>query len=250
MQLDEVRGVAPIVDDWTEYINRILTEDVIQVPDAERVVVSTPGYLRNLTEILRTEPRRNVANYMMWRAARASVGFLNEEIRAIGEEFVKNVTGKTETPPRWKKCVGSAAGSFSAAVGKMYVQKHFNHKAKDSMLEMVTDIRQEFSRILDEVGGRFCLSFCLFARSCKMDGTFFCRSERANDTYCRSRGVHRHRFDKCVMIRASEANVCKTALLGLYFSNSHSATANSDMTSAIVFVIISAFGPKNHWHCT
>ena len=153
MQLDEVRGVAPIVDDWTEYINRILTEDVIQVPDAERVVVSTPGYLRNLTEILRTEPRRNVANYMMWRAARASVGFLNEEIRSIGEEFVKNVTGKTETPPRWKKCVGSAAGSFSAAVGKMYVQKHFNHKAKDSMLEMVTDIRQEFSRILNEVGG-------------------------------------------------------------------------------------------------
>ena len=165
MQLDEVRGVAPIVDDWTEYINRILTEDVIQVPDAERVVVSTPGYLRNLTEILRTEPRRNVANYMMWRAARASVGFLNEEIRSIGEEFVKNVTGKTETPPRWKKCVGSAAGSFSAAVGKMYVQKHFNHKAKDSMLEMVTDIRREFSRILDEVGGWILILFVVFARA-------------------------------------------------------------------------------------
>lgn len=151
MQLSDVRGVAPIVDDWTEYINRILTEDVIQVPDSERVVVSTPGYLRNLTELLRTEPKRNVANYMMWRAARASVGFLNGEIRAIGEEFVKNVTGKTETPPRWKKCVGSAAGSFSAAVGKMYVQQHFNHKAKDSMLEMVTDVRQEFSMILDEI---------------------------------------------------------------------------------------------------
>merc|ERR1719471_1638983 len=91
---------------------------------------------------------------MMWRAARASVGFLNEEIRSIGEEFVKNVTGKTETPPRWKKCMGSAAGSFSAAVGKMYVQKHFNHKAKDSMLEMVghqAGIQQDSRR--DHVDG-------------------------------------------------------------------------------------------------
>ena len=54
---------------------------LVQVPDTERVVVSTPSYLSNLTELLRTEPKRNVANYMMWRAARASVGFLSEDIR-------------------------------------------------------------------------------------------------------------------------------------------------------------------------
>ncbi len=114
-------------------------------------MVSTPGYFKNLTEILSGEPKRNVANYMMWRAARASVGFLSKDIRAIGEEFVKNVTGKTETPPRWKKCVGSAAGSFSAAIGKMYVQRHFNEQAKESMLELVKDVREEFKMILDEV---------------------------------------------------------------------------------------------------
>ena len=35
------------------------------------------------------------------------------------------MTGKKATTPRWKSCVGSASGSFSAAVGKMYVLKHF-----------------------------------------------------------------------------------------------------------------------------
>ena len=44
----------------------------------ERVVVSTPGYLRNFTAILASEPKRNIANYMLWRAARASIGFLNK----------------------------------------------------------------------------------------------------------------------------------------------------------------------------
>ena len=44
----------------------------------ERVVVSTPGYLKNFTTILASEPKRNIANYMLWRAARASIGFLNK----------------------------------------------------------------------------------------------------------------------------------------------------------------------------
>ena len=46
----------------------------LQVKPSERVVVSTPGYLKNLTKILADEPKRNVANYMLWRATRASLG--------------------------------------------------------------------------------------------------------------------------------------------------------------------------------
>ena len=113
--------------------------------------MNTPGYLKNLTDILATEPKRNIANYMLWRATRASIGFMNKAAREIIEEYGKNITGKTDTPPRWKECVGSAAGSFSAAVGKMYVSEHFKGDAKESMLEMVRDIREEFKRILNEV---------------------------------------------------------------------------------------------------
>ena len=122
-----------------------------QVDGTERVVVSTPEYLKNLTVLLKNEPKRNVANYMMWRVARASIGFLNKDAREISEEFAKNITGKKETTPRWKGCVGAASGSFSAAVGKMYVLEHFNQDAKKSMEEMVRDIKDEFALILDNI---------------------------------------------------------------------------------------------------
>ena len=36
----------------------------------------------------------------------------------------------------------------------MYVLKHFDHEAKETMLEMVGDIREEFKNILDEVCGQ------------------------------------------------------------------------------------------------
>ena len=44
----------------------------------ERVIVSTPGFLRKLTATLAVEPKRNVANYIMWRAAESMLGHLSK----------------------------------------------------------------------------------------------------------------------------------------------------------------------------
>lgn len=79
------------------------------------------------------------------------MGFLNEEARDISLEFAKNITGKKADTPRWKKCVGVAAGSFSAAIGNLYVTKHFKEDAKESMLEMVKYIKKEFKTILQTI---------------------------------------------------------------------------------------------------
>lgn len=118
---------------------------------SERVVVVAPGYLKNLTDILAKEPKRNVANYMFWRVVKASIGHLNNEARTIVAEYSRNITGQTERSPRWRSCVGNALNTFSAAIGKLYVIQHFKEDAKESMLEMVDNIKEEFRRILDEV---------------------------------------------------------------------------------------------------
>jgi len=149
-KLSEMSSLAPIAN-WTDYVNQVLTKDVMQVDDDERVIVTVPTFFQNLTKVLATEPKKNIANYMMWRAARASIGFLNKESRAIIEEYARNITGKTADTPRWKQCVASATGSFTAAIGKMFVMKHFKEDAKVAMTEMVQYIKEEFRDILNEV---------------------------------------------------------------------------------------------------
>jgi hypothetical protein len=68
-----------------------------QVDETERVILDEPGYLRNLTVLLPKTPKRTVANYMFWRAARASLGYFTEAARKIQLEYSKNITGtKTE----------------------------------------------------------------------------------------------------------------------------------------------------------
>ena len=58
------------------------------------------------------------------------------------------MTGTKTQTPRWRICTGTASGSFSSPLGNMYVTKHFNEKAKHTMMEMVKDIRGEFNNIL------------------------------------------------------------------------------------------------------
>merc|ERR1719461_2037785 len=148
--IKDLHQLAPMVP-WLEYINNILTKDLLQVEDTERVIVDEPGYLKNLTQLLPKTSKRTIANYMFWRVARASLGYFNEAARKIQLEYHKNVTGtKTETP-RWRICTGTASGSFSSPIGNMYVSKHFNERAKHAMEEMVKDIRGEFDNILSEI---------------------------------------------------------------------------------------------------
>ena len=129
----------------------------------ERVILIAPTYYKELAEVLHNEPKRNLANLMMWKAAKGSISYLNKAARDTIEDYVKKLSGKKIDTPRWKTCTATAAGSFSAAVGKLYVQKHFQEDAKESMMEMVRDIKDEFRHILNEVyiPSIFCKSIIL-----------------------------------------------------------------------------------------
>lgn len=61
-------------------------------------------------------------------------------------------SGRTEREPRWKECVDIVSGSFSISVGALYVRKYFKEDAKKNAVEMVSDIREEFMKILKQVG--------------------------------------------------------------------------------------------------
>jgi len=136
---------------WLDYINTILSKEIVQITSDETIVVDVPSYISNLSQLLTVTPHNVQANYLMWRAAAASMAYLNEAADKIGLKFSKKLTGKSEEPPRWKKCVAAAAGSLANAVGSLYVTKYFNEDSKATALEMVSEIRKQFEILLDEV---------------------------------------------------------------------------------------------------
>ncbi|XP_076754338.1 M13 family metallopeptidase neprilysin 2 isoform X2 [Xylocopa sonorina] len=149
MTVQELSKTYPSVP-WKEYFNTLLTPNA-EVDENEVVIVSVPSYIENLEKLLAATPNRVQANYVMWRAAASSVNYLTEEIRKRQLQYSTALSGKTEREPRWKECIDTVSGSLAISVGAMYVRKYFKENAKKNALEMVADIRQEFTKILEKV---------------------------------------------------------------------------------------------------
>ncbi|XP_011494888.1 PREDICTED: membrane metallo-endopeptidase-like 1 isoform X1 [Ceratosolen solmsi marchali] len=135
---------------WLEYFNTLLLPG-ISITEDEQVIVNVPSFISDLERLLQQTSKRVQANYIMFRAAASSVSYLTDDIRKVQLAYSTVVNGKTEREPRWKECVEIVSGSFSISIGALYVRKYFKDDAKKNAVEMVSDIRQQFMKILKMV---------------------------------------------------------------------------------------------------
>ena len=71
-----------------------------KVDEEEVIIVNVPSYLEKFSKYIQQTPDRVQANYMLWRAAAASMKYLTEDARKISLKFLKKLTGKTEETSR------------------------------------------------------------------------------------------------------------------------------------------------------
>ncbi|XP_075211266.1 M13 family metallopeptidase neprilysin 2 [Lycorma delicatula] len=149
MTIPELETKYPSIP-WRTYFRKLLPKKIEIRPD-EVAIVNVPSYLRNLEAILSNTPKRIQANYVIGRAAAASVGYLSEAFRKRQLEYSTALSGRTEQEPRWKECIDLTSGGMSLAVGSLYVRKYFKEDAKQNALDMVNRIRSEMYKILESV---------------------------------------------------------------------------------------------------
>ena len=145
-QLSELDPNTP----WLEYISTVLSQESVTLDDSETVIVGSPSYIKNLSVVLAETPAEVQANYLMWRVVRDSVSHLSGAVRNIGLQFSSKLSGKSELPPRWNKCVRETTGSLGVAVGSLYVRNYFDEDSRKIALDLVEEIRKEFLNIVDE----------------------------------------------------------------------------------------------------
>ena len=73
---------------------------LFKVDEEEVIIVNVPSYLEKFSKYIQQTPDRVQANYMLWRAAAASMKYLTEDARKISLKFLKKLTGKTEETSR------------------------------------------------------------------------------------------------------------------------------------------------------
>ncbi|GAB6023696.1 NEDD8 protease Nep2 [Chamberlinius hualienensis] len=146
--LSEVYKLAPYLD-WVEYVNKLLVKE--EIDGSEQVVISSPQYIANLTNLLNQTSKRTVANYVMWRVSLSVLGMLDDRFRSSWLNYATTVTGQSVDDPRWQICLTTSRSLFGSAVGAMYVRKYLDKDAREIALTLVRDIRREFTEILSQV---------------------------------------------------------------------------------------------------
>ncbi|KAH6933640.1 hypothetical protein HPB50_017253 [Hyalomma asiaticum] len=133
---------------WRHFFKVVMP---MEIPPSEEVVIFAPKYIREMSELLHTAPKRVVANYILWRFISKLVGSLDKRFVDKQQEYYGAIYGTQSTPPRWKSCTLLVNKKMGMAVGALFVRRHFNDQSKKKAEEMINDIKAAFLEILMNV---------------------------------------------------------------------------------------------------
>ncbi len=128
-----LQDITPQLD-WKAYLA------AMGVPESAfaEVVAAQPDALSGLAALLTEEELPAWRAWLAWAVVRASASLLSQEISKANFDFYGTaLTGATEQRDRWRRGVSFVEGAMGEAVGRLYVEQHFDENSKASMDELV-----------------------------------------------------------------------------------------------------------------
>ncbi|XP_012934734.1 membrane metallo-endopeptidase-like 1 [Aplysia californica] len=155
MTLAEVHGNYSTGEfDFMRFVTSLLTAPEIGITDFtenETIINISPSYFRNFTELIRNTPKRTIANYVYWRVTMGFLGSLTQEYKDHRFEYYKVVYGVKTEEARDKMCSRYTRYQTGFAIGKIFVERHFEPEAKAMALEMIAGLQSAFDELVNEL---------------------------------------------------------------------------------------------------
>ncbi|CAG7608652.1 M13 family metallopeptidase [Leucobacter soli] len=143
---EQLQELTPTLD-WAAYL------EAVGAPEAAfaEVVVGQPEAVAGLAGLLVEGELDAWRAWLVWQIVRGSAALLSQEISKANFDFYGTaLTGATEQRDRWRRGVSFVEGAMGEAVGRLYVERHFDESAKASMDVLVGHLVEAYRRsILD-----------------------------------------------------------------------------------------------------
>ena len=136
----ELQELTPALD-WARYLS------FAGAPDAAfaEVVVGMPDAVSGLASLLVDDELESWRAWLVWQIVRGSAALLSQEISRANFDFYGTaLTGAPEQRERWRRGVSFVEGAVGEAVGRLYVERHFDESAKASMDVLVDNLVEAY----------------------------------------------------------------------------------------------------------
>ncbi len=122
------------------------------VPKTSYVIVGQPEFLDSISGMLRSSNIDQLKTYLHWKVLHAYAPFLHNAVDSENfSMFGIKIKGQQVQQPRWKRAIGIVDGCIGEALGKIYVERHFDAAANNEATRMVRDIISAFRERLRKI---------------------------------------------------------------------------------------------------
>ncbi|KAG1082503.1 hypothetical protein G6F40_015096 [Rhizopus arrhizus] len=127
--------------DWNAFL------DAAALGNQQDFIVWQPKAVAGLSKLVATEPLDAWKDYLAFHALDRAAAYLPKKF--ADARFAFHGTALSGTPQqsdRWKRAVDDANHAVGEAIGKRYVEKHFDAKTKERADEMAKNIIAAFAK--------------------------------------------------------------------------------------------------------
>jgi len=119
---------------------------------AQYVIVSSPSYMQNMSEIVEVTPKEVLQAYLVWKIVQEYALWVDDPIIEPLRRFRNELEGKEPDAreERWRTCVRSCDNTLSWSLSKFFVDEAFSPRAKQYGDQIIDDIKDSFVDLLRE----------------------------------------------------------------------------------------------------
>ncbi len=132
--------------DWNAFLN------AAGVSSQKDIIINQPDFIQGFDSIFAETSLKDWKTYLTFHTLSRFAPYLNTEIDNENFEFYsKQLNGRQEQRPRWKRGVGVVNHNLGEAVGKIYVKRYFSPEAKKRMTQLVENLRKAYGQSIDDL---------------------------------------------------------------------------------------------------
>eukprot|EP00794_Sanderia_malayensis_P006516 gene6516-7260_t len=143
MTVEQLQDLCPAIP-WLDFMNSMFNT---KVTFDEPVVVYTPHYLKNMSDLVIRTERRILANYMVWHLIKPLVPMLSKPFRDAYSGLLRAEKGLDIVDPSWRSCVKQTDSVLGFATGYLFIRDSKKQNAasiKQQIKDMVTAVKESF----------------------------------------------------------------------------------------------------------
>jgi len=116
------------------------------------IIINQPSFVKGFGETFAATSLADWKTYLTFHTLSNFSGSLTADLDKENFDFFsKQLSGRKEQRPMWKRGVGVVNGNLGEVIGKVYVGRHFKPEAKTRMTQLVENLRGAYGASIDEL---------------------------------------------------------------------------------------------------